>query len=413
MTTPQGSLRQMGRLRVLEVVGNITFAGGAQRQVLEVVRRLPGERFEVDVVYLQGDEGLAQGFREAGAAVHDHGFAPWDPVGVLRTAALLRRKRFDLVHAHLSRAEIVARWALGWSRLGPAKLPLVVHKHNEDPWWRGWFLSRVHASVTRRAEVLVAPSRRVAEFYRDPQLRVAEPERFRVIPFGRVSPEPPARDQARPAVLRKLGLDSGARVILAAGRLVPQKRHDVLLDAFARVLESRPGATLAIAGAGALEASLRERAERDDLAGRVRFLGLVDDLPTWLAGCDVFVNSSDYEGLPLVVLDAMAARAPIVATEVSGVPDCVVDGATGRLVPPGDVETLARALAEALDHPERARAWGEAARRRVDEEFSMDRAAERWAALYEEVAGGGESDGRGSVRSRRTARSTLPSGRRT
>ena len=389
MSPPADSAELSRPLRILEVVGNITLAGGAQRQVVEVVRRLPRERFAVEVVHLQPDPGLAPRFVEAGARVHDHAARPWDPIGVFRTAALLRRGRFDLVHAHLSRAEIVTILALG---LCPAavrrSLPLVVHKHNEDSWWRRWPLSALHAAITRRAAVLVAPSARVADFYRDPTLRVADPDRFRVVPFGRVSPEPPARAAARREVLRRLGLRNDARVAVAAGRLVVQKRHDLLLEAFSRVAADHPGAHLALAGAGPLEAELGRRAARDDLVGRVTFLGLVDDLPTWLAGCDVFVNSSDNEGLPLVVLDAMAARAPIVATRVSGVPDCVLDGETGRLVPPGDPAALAAAVAEALDHPERARAWGEAARDRVDEVFSIDRAAARWEALYGEVVAG-------------------------
>lgn len=377
------------RLRILQVVGNITLAGGAQRQVLEVVRRLPAERFEVHVVHLQGDGGLAPRFREAGATVHDHTPRAWDPIGVLRTAALLRRGAFDLVHAHLSRGEIVATAALALAG-GPGRagrgVPFLVHKHNEDAWWGRWPLTWIHATVTRRARALVAPSRRVVAFFGDPALRVVEPGRFRVIPFGRVSAEPPPRDEARPAIRRTLGLGPEGRVLLAAGRLVPQKRHDVLLEAFSRLVEGHPAAHLAIAGAGELEATLRERAEQPDLAGRVTFLGLVDDLPLWLAGCDLFVNPSDYEGLPLVVLDAMAARAPVVATAVSGVPDCIVDGETGRLVPPGDAGALARALAETLERPQESRAWGEAARSLVEREFSMDRAAERWAALYEEAS---------------------------
>lgn len=369
-------------MRVLEVVGNITLAGGAQRQVLEVVRRLSPEQFDVRVAYLESDGDLAARFREAGAAVHDHSPRFWDPIGVLRTALLLRERRFDVVHAHLSRAEIVVFVAL---LLADRRVPLVVHKHNEDAWWRRWPLTWFHAAITRRARVLVAPSPRVAEFFRDPSLAVADPDRFRVIPFGRVSPEPPPREEAETTVRGRLDLPVEASVILAAGRLVPQKRHDVLLEAFARIAEDRPEAHLVIAGAGPLEDSLRGRAEQEDLAGRVTFPGLVDDLPTWLAGCTLFVNSSEYEGLPLVVLDAMAARAPIVATRVSGVPDCVVDGETGRLVPPDDPGSLAAAIDHVLEHPDQARRWGEAARRRVEERFSMDRAAAEWAALYREM----------------------------
>ncbi|HVS03007.1 MAG TPA: glycosyltransferase [Thermoanaerobaculia bacterium] len=383
MPSLSGGVGPRGLLHVLEVVGNITLAGGAQRQVLEVCRRLPRERFAVSVVHLQGDGALGPEFEAVGIPVHDHTPTPWDPIGAFRTAALLRRRRFDLVHAHLSRAEIVALAALVLSRRRP---PLVVHKHNEDAWWRRWPLSWLHAAISRRAAALVAPSEWVAAFYRAPALRVADPARLRIIPFGRVSAEPPARDEAREAVRATLGLPAAARLAVAAGRLVRQKRHDVLLEAFARLAPSHPDLHLAVAGTGELADELRALAALHRVEGRVHWLGLVADLPTWLAGCDLFVNSSDHEGLPLVLLDAMAARVPIVATAVSGVPDCIADGETGWLAPPGDPAALAEPMREALARPERARSLGEAARRRVDERFAIDRAAERWGELYEEIA---------------------------
>src|SRR5207248_1164577 len=120
---------------------------------------------------------------------------------------------------------------------------------------------------------------------------------------------------------------------------------------------------------GAYERELRDEAERLGVVDRVVFAGYRDDVPALLAGCDVFCLPSEMEGLPLVVLEAMAQGKPVVATAVGGTPELVVHGETGLLVQPGDVEALAAALAQLLADPEQARRMGEAGRERVQREF--------------------------------------------
>jgi len=133
---------------------------------------------------------------------------------------------------------------------------------------------------------------------------------------------------------------------------------------------------------GAYERELRAEAERLGVVDRVVFAGYRDDVPALLAGCDVFCLPSEMEGLPLVVLEAMAQGKPVVATAVGGTPELVVHGETGLLVQPGDVEALTAALAQLLADPEQARRMGEAGRERVQREFGAAAMARRILELY-------------------------------
>ena len=171
-------------------------------------------------------------------------------------------------------------------------------------------------------------------------------------------------------------------VVLEVARLAEVKGQQLLI----RALEHLE-ATAVLVGRdleedGGYEQELRRLADECGVAGRVVFAGYRDDVPALLAGCDVFCLPSELEGLPLVVLEAMAQAKPVVATAVGGTPELVADGETGVLVPQGDVEALAAALDALLRDPERARRMGEAGRARVEREFSLASSTERVLALY-------------------------------
>jgi glycosyltransferase involved in cell wall biosynthesis len=130
---------------------------------------------------------------------------------------------------------------------------------------------------------------------------------------------------------------------------------------------------------------LQTQVESLDLDGNVHLLGSRDDIPTLLAGSDLFVLPSLWEGLPMALLEAMAAGLPIVATEVSGTVQVMTSGETGLLVPPRNVPQLAQAITELLADPARAQAMGRVAKRRVEAEFSASKQARAHAALYHRV----------------------------
>jgi glycosyltransferase involved in cell wall biosynthesis len=182
----------------------------------------------------------------------------------------------------------------------------------------------------------------------------------------------------RAAARRALGVPDTLSLVVAVGNLYPVKDHATLVRALARL----PDARVAIAGRGDEETRLRELAAELGVADRLHLLGLRDDVDRVLAAGDVFVQPSLSEGLPLAVLEAMAAGLPVVATRVGGVSEAVRDGETGYLVPPADPPSLADALAKVLAADDRGAALGARGRARAEKEFSVDVMAERYRALY-------------------------------
>jgi glycosyltransferase involved in cell wall biosynthesis len=182
---------------------------------------------------------------------------------------------------------------------------------------------------------------------------------------------------------RVLGVESKF-VWLAVGRLVIQKAYPVLLKAMSMLPDD--GSVLLICGQGALRESLETLASKLGIASRVRFLGLRNDVPAIMNAADAMVLSSDIEGLPLVLLQAGASGLPMVATDVGGNREAVVDGENGILVPPNAPKRLAAAMAQIMALPvERRLAMGARGRERICELFDTQRVVDRWLGLYNEV----------------------------
>jgi glycosyltransferase involved in cell wall biosynthesis len=175
-------------------------------------------------------------------------------------------------------------------------------------------------------------------------------------------------------------------VWLAVGRLELAKDYPTLIHAFRRVHEVSPSTRLVIAGEGRCRREIEQLVAQFSLSDAVSLLGLRDDVPELMNACDAFVMGSAREGGPLVVLEAGAAGKPVVATIVGVVPEAVIHGTTGFLVPPGDARALADAMNEVRQlGPESIRQMGEDARLRVTERYSLDSVHQRYASLYEQV----------------------------
>jgi glycosyltransferase involved in cell wall biosynthesis len=220
----------------------------------------------------------------------------------------------------------------------------------------------------------------VSEDARPGFLRAGVPPAKLVVVRNGIRHREPRRGRA--AVRSGLGLGARDRVVLTVGRLAEQKGHRSLCRAVPAILERVPNARFLWAGDGPLEGELRALACRLGVDETVRFLGRRDDVPDLLGAADLFVLPSLFEGLPLAVLEAMAAGLPVVATRAGGTAEVVDDGVTGHLVPAGDVAALADAVADLLRHPARARAWGRAGRARFEREFHAGRMARETAEVY-------------------------------
>jgi glycosyltransferase involved in cell wall biosynthesis len=349
----------MSRPRVLLVI-TLAETGGAQTYVAALLPALLGE-YDVTVA-AHGEGFLADAARRAGARYVPlrHVRRPLDPVqdarGLVELVRLFRRERPAVVHANSSKAGVLGRLAAFLARV-PVRL-FSVH---------GWAFkassgraATAYLWADRLMRPLTTTTICVAQSELEAGLRARTCGRARtVVIYNGVPPAP-----ARPAAER-----DGPVTLLSVGRLRAPKDFMTLVDAASRL--QRGSFRLQIAGDGPDRPALESAAA--PLGDAVELLGERTDVADLLAAADVFVLSSDSEGMPMSVLEAMAAGLPVVATAVGGVPELVDDGRTGRLVPPRDPGALAAALAAlAGDAGLRAR-MGEAGRARTAGEFSLAR----------------------------------------
>jgi glycosyltransferase involved in cell wall biosynthesis len=247
-------------------------------------------------------------------------------------------------------------------------------------WVRAPILAGLGRLTARLADRVVAPSRATArELVEDYDARDVA-----VVANGITLPEQGPQAPKSGVALRT---PRGPFTVLYAGRLRTRKAVAVLLEAFARLLERVPEARLIVVGDGEQRPALEAQAARLGVAEAVAFEGGRPHgaMPQYYRAAGVFCLPSLYEGFPLAILEAMAAGLPVVATAVAGVPEAVADGVTGRVVPPEDAGALADALAELAADRARARAMGEAGRRRAAEEFAIPRIAAEYLEVWLDV----------------------------
>ena len=185
-----------------------------------------------------------------------------------------------------------------------------------------------------------------------------------------------------------MGLAEDQFLWLAVGRLSEAKDYPNLLHAFSALSQCHPDARLMIAGDGPLRSDLDSLIQRLGVDMQVSLLGLRLDMPALYAASDALVLSSAWEGMPVVILEAMASSTPVVATSVGAVPEMVSDGVSGFVVPPKDHQSLANAMEQMMGLPERTRqAFGQAGYIRVKAEFSRDSVIDKWEELFRHLLG--------------------------
>lgn len=351
--------------------------------MMNLVRLQRAAGHDVKVAYLREDGNQRAEMERIGIEVSDldMGYGR-----ILRAAYRLRRelKRFGptIVSAHLQPAELCARLAL----LGtPASaLPLVITKHNLGVFGRLPGEEIMARWVARRAGALIAVSDSVKALF-DAISGPAVAARITTV-YNAIDPAPydgRAGDRSR-RLRREWGASEQEVVIGTVGRLMPVKAIHILIQAFDAYLKrTNPGAKLVIAGEGPLLGELERLIQSLNIMDKVRFIGFHEDIPAVMGAFDVFALTSDSEGFPMVLLEAMAAGKPIVATKVGGVRELVLEGLTGKLVPPGDPKAVAEAMAF-YDQPAKRAAHGSAGRQRVLENFALDHMLRATMAIYED-----------------------------
>ena len=383
-------------IRILELRSVRGTGGGPEKTILHGAARTDPARFAMTVCYIRDrrDDVFALEVLARSLGVdyveitesHSFDVAIWPAL-----RRLVRDRGIDIIHAHDYKTDLLAlllaraagattlATAHGWTGHAPRERRLY---YPADRWILRRF-ARVIAVSDEIRDTLIASGSR--------------PERVVTVLNG-IDPARFARTPGRGAAVRaELGLTDSDIAIGSVGRLEPQKRYDVLLRAFVRVRAALPQARLVIVGDGS---------QRAVLDGLVRSLGLEStciltghrsDIVESLHALDLFVQSSDYEGTPNAVLEAMAVETPVVATTAGGTAQLIDDGVHGRLVAPGDPDRLAAAIVAALAEPAVLAGWAQSARRRIEHELSFEARMRRVEGICEDLLASPARPGRSAT----------------
>ncbi len=371
----------MRPIRVLELRSVRGTGGGPEKTILLGTARTDARRFEITVCYLRDrrDPIFSVDARASSLPVdyiellESHSF---DPSIFWKLRRIVRERKIDIVHAHDYKTDVLA-WLLskaepitplstvhGWTGHTPREVRFY---YPFDKWILSFFPKLIAVSTDIRNELVRYG---------------ADPGRISTVLNG-IDPNAFRRDRAGEAGIRsRLGVDRDQYVIGSVGRLEPQKRFDLLIDAFAALHSERPNLRLMIAGDGSLAATLNDQVSRLGLESCCMLLGHRTDVADLHHAFDLFVQSSDYEGTPNAVLEAMALETPIVATSAGGSAEIVRDRLDGLIVPAGDAQALTAAVREAIAHPDATSARALSARRRVETDLSFETRMRTVEAIY-------------------------------
>jgi glycosyltransferase involved in cell wall biosynthesis len=362
-------------------VVNCLDIGGAEIQVVRLAQGLIRRGSRVAVISLLPAGPLVQPLEAAGAQVFslDMRRGVPDPTAILKLRRILRRLRPDVVHSHILHSNILTRV----TRLIAPIPVLVCTAHNLVE--SGPFLERIYRYTDRMCDLTTNVSQAAVDRYID--IRLTPRDRIRFIPNGLDMKSFTCDADERNRLRAKMGVEDRF-VWLAVGRFRVQKDYPNMLRAFAVASAKEPTRSLLlIAGSGPTEDEAHGLAKTLKLMDRVRFLGIRTDVPALMNMADGFVLSSAWEGMPLVLQEAAASGLTIVATDVGGNREVVLDGKSAFLVPARDSLALADAMQRMMDLPLAERqAMARAGRDFVVSHFDIERVLDRWEAIYNELS---------------------------
>ncbi len=376
------------RLRVLQVIDSLT-VGGAEQLLVTLARHIDRTRYDLQVCSLAplDDSPIVTDLRAINIPVYSLGGVRLrDPRHMLQLAARVRQSRVDVIHTHLGYGNAIGTLA-GWL----VGCPVVSTLHNiRDVYPRfGKLKQEVQNQVLRSCSCTIIA---VA-----PEVRAAAVEKLR-LPASKVVDVPNGIDTEAfahpdPAIVaarrRELLADSAGPLVMAVGNLRQPKGHEYLIAATPLVAQTFPTVRVAIVGRKtAYEPVLREQIAACGVEDQVVLTGQRRDVAELVAAADLFVLPSVLEGLPLALLEAMAAGKPVVATAVGGVPRVVDDGETGRLVEPANPAALAAAMVQLLSNPEQSARLAAAGLARVRETYGADAWTQHLQRIYTAVTAG-------------------------
>ena len=366
----------MKPLRVLHIIESLG-RGGAERQLVNQLLAHDRSLIQPSVIALNPPLDLADELRSAGIAVMTLNLPAFGdmPFAILRLIGIIKLLRPDVIHTWLTRADLSGRIAavLGGhipvvgSIQAPIYAPTMYLDNATQKHWKLTIVRQLDRWSGRWARVnYVGCSHDVARSTGD--ALAISPERLRVI-YNSVDPINSTKHSA------------GKRII-AVGRLVPQKGYQYLIAAMPAILAHHPDATLQIIGDGTLRTQMEGHIAALKIDHTVTMLGIRADVPELLANSDLFVFPSLWEGLGVVVLEALASSLPVIASNIAVIREIIDDGIHGILVQPQNSEALAQAVIKVLNNPEYRQQLGHAGQQRIAERFDINVTVRQWEQLY-------------------------------
>jgi glycosyltransferase involved in cell wall biosynthesis len=366
-------------VRIAHLIDSL-YWGGPQRQLVTFAAAARLRNLRPTIISLRSNERtpIPDELEALGAEVRRFsGSGALDLVRLSRLARFLRRERFDVLHTHLSYSHVVG------AVMGPlAGLPVVSTQYNSPDDLRLNHPLRYQLetwALRHAARRVLAVGYTVAESNRER----LKGKRLDVV-LNAVHPAPALTPAERLALRGEMTGDPTRPILIWVGRLEAAKGCGDMLAAFAEVRRTHPSAALVIVGEGSMRASLAEQISALQLAGHAILAGARNDVPRLLASSDVFVSASHRDGLPVAILEAMAAGLPVVATEVGDV-SRMVSPETGVVLPPQAPHLLSAALVDLLDQPTRRRTLGAAAQAYVTQHHSPAAWLDQLLGLYATV----------------------------
>jgi glycosyltransferase involved in cell wall biosynthesis len=366
------------QIRVMQITHDLAI-GGLQRVVATLCHTIDPSLFQVSVLCLRGLGPFANDIAQRGTKVQIvRQTKGSDYLCFLKVAQALRAAEIEVIHTHNTQPFLDGTMAALLSRVRT-----IVHTDHAREFPDKWRYMKAERILSHFAYRVVGVSEHTsANLHRYEKIPRTKIE---TIPNG-IDPSPFEGSIDRAAKLRELGIPEGVSVIGIAARLTPQKGITYLLKALPEIIRRFPKTVLVIAGEGPLELELRAEAERLAIAPNVLFVGRRLDMPHLLRSFDLYVMPSLWEGLPMVLLEAMAAGCPIVATDVGGVATAVEHGVNGILVPPRDPRSLASAIVRLLEDPLRREHFAREGKRMFHSRFTADIMTRRYEQLYQRRA---------------------------
>jgi glycosyltransferase involved in cell wall biosynthesis len=367
----------MSGLRILFVLTGLAY-GGAETQLVRLATRLKSRGWEVSVVSLMPPKAYVEDLEAAGIPVFSLNIRRKlpDPRPVLRLARIIRKWQPDVVHSHMVHANLLARIV---RFLAPIPVLICSARSIDEG---GRFREVLYRLTDPLCDLTTQVSQAGLERY--VRMGAVPRHKIRYIPNGVDTERFKPNLEDRLKFRKELGVEGF--VWLAVGRFDPPKDYPSMLQAFARVVHKHSNTILLIAGDGPLRKTMENLARELGIEKRTKFLGIRQDIPQLMNAADAYVMSSSWEGMPNVLLEASATGLPIVATDVGGNREIVLDGVTGFLVPPRNPEALARAMLRIMDlSDEERKEMGKRARKHIEVKFNLDRVVDLWEILYYEL----------------------------